>query len=260
MKALVQTRPKRALRLLAMIVSRYWGVLGILAIWQLWVTIGSVNAVVLPSPADVVADMAGNPAVYISNASETLLVAFLGLATGFAAGVLLAVVAWASRIFNGLLTPFGLVFSSIPVVALIPIIARLLGYNVYTVLAIVAISAFFPTFVFVGAGLRSIPAGTDDLFTALGASRWQRFRRLVLPASVPSLMVALRLTAPEAVLAAILAELLMGTSGLGYMFREAAGRFAMERAFGTSIIATVTSVLCFGLALTAERRVNARWK
>jgi NitT/TauT family transport system permease protein len=145
-------------------------------------------------------------------------------------------------------------------VALIPIIARLVGYDVRTVLAIVAISAFFPTFVFVGSGLRAIPPGSDDLFKVLGSSRRQRFFRLVLPAAVPNLMIALRLTAPEAVLAAILAELLMGTSGLGFMFREAAGRFAMERAFGTSIIATVTSVLCFGLVLAAESRVSERWK
>jgi NitT/TauT family transport system permease protein len=174
--------------------------------------------------------------------------------------VLLALAAWASRLLNGLLTPLGLIFSSIPVVALIPILARLLGYDMRTEIAIVAIAAFFPTFVFVGAGLKSLPPGSEDLFKVMGASPWQRFRRLVMPAAVPNLMVALRLTAPEAVLAAILAELLMGTSGLGYMFREAAGRFATERAFGTSIIATVTAVIVFGLVMAAERRVDARWK
>lgn len=240
--------------------SRYWGVLGVLLVWQLSVSISGVNAIVLPSPGGVLADLVGNPGVYLRNAGQTFSVALLGLIGGLIAGTLLAIAAWASRLLNGLLTPLGLIFSSIPVVALIPIIARLLGYDVRTVLAIVAISAFFPTFVFVGSGLRAIPPGSDDLFKVLGSSRRQRFFRLVLPAAVPNLMIALRLTAPEAVLAAILAELLMGTSGLGFMFREAAGRFAMERAFGTSIIATVTSVLCFGLVLAAERRVSERWK
>lgn len=242
------------------IISRYWGVAAILILWQGWVSIFSLNAIVLPGPVSVLNDLAGNPGIYATSAGKTFLVAVLGLGSGLVAGVLLAVAAWASRLLNGLLTPLGLIFSSIPVVALIPILARLLGYDMRTEIAIVVIAAFFPTFVFVGAGLKSLPPGSDDLFKVLGASPWQRFLRLVMPAAVPNLMVALRLTAPEAVLAAILAELLMGTSGLGYMFREAAGRFATERAFGTSLIATLTAVIVFGIVMAAERRVDARWK
>ncbi|WEK06550.1 MAG: ABC transporter permease subunit [Candidatus Devosia phytovorans] len=240
--------------------SRYWGVLGILLLWQAWVSISGLNAIVLPSPFSVASDLVANPAIYAGNAGKTFLVAVLGLAFGLLTGVLLSLAAWASRLLNGLLTPLGLIFSSIPVVALIPILARLLGYDMRTEVAIVAIAAFFPTFVFVGAGLKSLPPGSDDLFKVLGASPWQRFLRLVMPAAVPNMMVALRLTAPEAVLAAILAELLMGTSGLGFMFREAAGRLAMERAFGTSIIATITAVIVFGLVMSAERRIDALWR
>lgn len=242
------------------LVSRYWGVGGILLAWQLWASLGGLNAVVLPSPAAVIADIVSNPGLYFQNGGETLLVATAGLIIGFAAGLLLAIAAWASRILNGLLTPIGLVFSSIPVVALIPIIARLLGYDIQTVIAIVAVSAFFPTFVFACAGLQSVPPASDDLFKVMGSTGLQRFLRLVLPSAVPNVMIAIRLIAPEVVLAAILAELLMGRSGLGYLFREASGRFAMERAFATSIVATVISVACFALALAAERRVLSRWK
>lgn len=240
--------------------SRYWGVIAVVLAWQLWVSLGELNAVVLPSPTAVATDIVTNPGLYLGNGAETLFVAVVGLAAGFAAGILLAIAAWASRILNGLLTPLGLVFSSIPVVALIPIIARLLGYDIRTVIAVVAISAFFPTFVFAGSGLQALPAGSADLFRVIGARPWQKFLRLVLPSAVPNIMVAIRLIAPEAVLAAILAELLMGKSGLGFLFREATSRFAMERAFGTSIVATVISVACFGLALAAERAVARRWK
>ena len=240
--------------------SNYWGVIAILVLWEAWVNISGLNAIVLPSPASVFFDLASAPGLYATNAAQTFVVALLGLLLGLAGGILLALVAWASRLLNGLLTPLGLIFSCVPVVALIPIIARLLGYDMRTEIAIVAIAAFFPTFVFVGAGLRALPPGSDDLFKVFGASRTQRFLRLVLPAAVPNLMIALRLTAPEAILAAILAELLMGTSGLGFMFREASGRFAMERAFGTSIIATITAVICFGLVMAAERRVATRWQ
>ena len=68
-----------------------------------------------------------------------------------------------------------MLFSSVPVVALIPVIARLLGYDTSTVLAIVVIITFFPSFVFASSGLRSPPPGSEDLFRVLGACAWLPF-------------------------------------------------------------------------------------
>lgn len=240
--------------------SRYWGVLAVLLAWQAWVSISGVNAIVMPQPINVLTDLVTNPMVYITNGGQTLILAALGLVLGMLLGTIVAVLAWTSRLLNGILVPLGLIFSSVPVVALIPVLARLLGYDLKTVLAIVVIISFFPAFVFTSAGLKALPPGSDDLFKVLGASRLTRFFHLVLPSAVPNWMIALRLAAPPAVLSAMVAEFLMGSSGLGYLFRSAASDFQTERAFGTSVVATVISVLCFTAALGAERRVNNRWK
>ncbi|NIZ10582.1 ABC transporter permease [Pseudooceanicola sp. HF7] len=239
--------------------AKYWGVIGVLLLWQGWVWAKDLNAIVMPQPLDVVRDLVTNPGIYLSNAALTLTLAALGLVMGMALGTAIAVLAWTSRLLSGILIPLGLIFSSVPVVALIPILARLLGYDVKTVLAIVVIISFFPAFVFTSAGLRALPPGSEDLFRVFGSSPWQRFIRLVLPSAVPSWMIALRLSAPPAVLSAMVAEFLMGTSGLGYMFRQSAADFQTDRAFGTSVVATAISVLCFTLATLAEKRVNARW-
>ncbi|WP_417249497.1 ABC transporter permease [Celeribacter sp.] len=239
--------------------ARNWAILGLLVAWHLWVTLADVNSIVMPSPALVAQDIIGNPKLYLVNAAQTLATAFAGVVIGVFLGALVALLAYSSRLLSGMLTPLGLIFSSVPIVALIPILARLLGYDISTVVAIVAVSAFFPTFVFAGAGLRDLPRGSDDLFGVMGASPMRRLRHLVLPAAVPKVMIALRLTVPEGVLAAILAEFLMGRSGLGYIFREATGRFAMERALATSLVITLAAIFCFFLAQKAERAVRARW-
>lgn len=246
-------------RPLETVLSRYWGVVGVLLLWQGWVWLRDLNAIVMPQPVDVLRDLVTSPGVYLANAGQTLILASLGLVLGMALGSLIAVLAWTSRLLSGLLVPLGLIFSSVPVVAMIPIIARILGYDVRTVLAIVVVISFFPAFVFTSAGLRALPRGSDDLLTVLGANRWRRFRHLVLPAAVPHWMIALRLAAPPAVLSAMVAEFLMGTTGLGSLFRQSASDFQTDRAFGTSVVATAISVLCFTLATLAERRVNARW-
>jgi NitT/TauT family transport system permease protein len=238
----------------------FWGVLLLVVLWQAWVSIAGLNAIVMPSPLGVLADLVGDPMAYLASTGQTVLLAALGLVLGVALGTGLAVACWLSRILAGLLTPLGLVFASVPVVALIPVLARIFGYDMRTVLAIVVIICFFPAFVFTGAGLRALPLGSDDLFHVLGAGTWRRLFLLALPAAVPEWTVALRLAAANAILAAMVAEFLMGTSGLGHLFHAARSDLAMERALGASLIATVISVISFLAASRLEKVARDAWR
>lgn len=238
-------------------VSRFWGVLLIVALWQAWVLVNGFNSIVIARPASVVLDVADHPELYGPNAAQTLSLAMAGLLLGMLVGTAAAVLAWSSRLIGGLLAPLALVFSSIPVVAVIPIIARLLGYDLSTVLAVVVIISFFPSFVFTAAGLRALPPGSADLFRVLGAGRMTTLLRLALPAALPHWMVALRGAAPQAVMAATLGEFLMGTTGLGNIFHTAKDELDMARALGASLVVAAIAVACFVLASVAEARVRA---
>jgi NitT/TauT family transport system permease protein len=241
------------------LVSQSWGIVLLIAAWQIWVIAMDFNQIVMPRPMGVLQDLVTQPGIYWQNARYTIGAALAGLALGMALGTSLAVLAWLSTLLEGLLTPLTVLFSSVPVVTLIPIIARLLGYDFGTVLAIVVIICFFPAFVFTTSGLRALPPGSGDLFKVLGARTASTLFRLALPAAVPNWMVALRIAAANAVLAAMVAEYLMGTAGLGYLFGETKADFNMERAFGATVVATVVSLVFFLAAMATERRVKERW-
>ncbi|MEQ8376531.1 MAG: ABC transporter permease subunit [Roseibium aggregatum] len=119
---------------------------------------------------------------------------------------------------------------------------------------------FFPTFVFTTAGLRSLPAGSDDLFQVLGVGTFRRLWFLALPSAIPEWSIALRLSAANAILAAIVAEFLMGTSGLGYMFAEARSSLNMVTALGASAVAAAISVAAFLAASAIERWAQTSWR
>jgi ABC-type nitrate/sulfonate/bicarbonate transport system permease component len=248
------------LRATGWFLSRFWGVLLIVAAWEAWVLASGFNSIVIARPADVLNDVLQHPGLYLPNAAHTLGIAMLGLLLGMAVGTLAAVAAWSSALLGGLLAPLTLVFSSIPVVAVIPIIARLLGYDTSTTLAVVVIISFFPSFVFTASGLRALPPGSADLFRVLGASRWATLWRLALPAALPNWMVALRGAAPQAVMAATLAEFLMASSGLGQIFHTAKDELDMARALGASLVVAVIAVVVFLLASAAEQRVRKHWR
>ncbi len=241
------------------LIQDYWGILLILVAWQAWVIVNQFNPIVMPTPISVFDALITDPVLFLENTGITFAVALVGMTGGMIIGTSLAVATWLSPLLSGLVSPLAVLFSSVPVVALIPIIARLLGYNVSTEIAIVVIITFFPSFVFASSGLRALPPGSDDLFRVLGASRRATLFRLALPAAMPNLAIALRLAAAHAILAAMIAEFLMGTSGLGYLFAKTNDEFQTEQAFGTSIVATAISVAAFLLASFVERRVRSHF-
>lgn len=241
------------------VISRYWTVLALLVAWQLFSSLSGLNRIVVPGPGSVFGDVVTNVGVYLPDLAWTLGMAAAGLLVGMALGTALAVAVWSSRVVSGMMTPVALIMRSVPVVAMIPVLARVFGYGWTTVLVITSVVSFFPAFVLVGARLRDAPRATSDLMAVLGASRFTLLRRLLLPHAVPGLLVAFRLTASTAVLGAMLAEYLMGGRGLGTLFAQSVSFYQVDRAWGTALVATAVSVACFVAARSVERWGVARF-
>ena len=239
--------------------SQSWGILLLLVAWQAWVTVTGFNAIVMPSPRMVFDDLAGHPTAYLVPAGATLLVAFVGAACGFGVGIAMALASWMSRVLGALVLPLGVIFSSIPVVCLIPILARVLGYGEQTVCAIVAVLTFFPAFIYTSGGLRATPPMTSELFNVYGARRFTVLLRLALPAAVPNMMIALRIGAAQSIIAAMIGEFLMGATGLGHMFVVTHQDLQMDRAVGAALVVAAISASAYGLTTVAETRVRDRW-
>jgi ABC-type nitrate/sulfonate/bicarbonate transport system permease component len=239
------------------LVLELWPVALLLILWQVWVSAAGYNSIVLVAPAAVASDLLHFPAAYAAPALHTLTFALAGLALGMAIGVLLALAAWLSALLAGVAIPVALLISSTPVVCLIPVIARLFGYESRTELIAIAVMTFFPSFVYCSSGLRQLPAMSSDVLQVLHASRWQKLRLLALPAALPALTAALRVAATLSVLVALVAEYLMQAGGLGTLFAVTLQQFHVARALGASAVAMALSVVLFEATRVLERRVAA---
>jgi NitT/TauT family transport system permease protein len=239
--------------------GRFWAVAAVVVGWQVWITAADIDPIVMPGPASVAAHVAGDPGTYLVQAGTTSEVAVVGLAIGMLAGVALAIGAWLSPTVSALIEPSVLVIPTVPIVVVIPIVASLVGFNRWTVVLVAVLLSFFPVFVLATSGLRYRPAGADDVFSALGASRWKRLRYLALPSAVPNLMTAVRISAAACFLGALVAEWLVGTSGLGELFRESRALLQPQRAWGAIVVAVVVSVAAYLAAYRVELRVRERW-
>jgi ABC-type nitrate/sulfonate/bicarbonate transport system permease component len=236
--------------------SKSWAVLLLLALWQVWVMTTDYNSIVVVSPIAVARDFLLHAPVYLLPALWTAGFALGGLALGMIAGLLLAMACWWSRVLSGLLQPAALLLTATPVVCLIPVLARLFGYQGRTEIITVTIMTFFPSFVYAGAGLHRLPPRALELFQTLNASRAKRLLLLALPAAVPNLAVALRVGTAYSILVTVVAEFLMQTGGLGDMFAVTMQQFNLHRAFGASIVAMVLSTALYEGGTALEHRIR----
>lgn len=245
---------------LARFVDRWWAVLAIVVAWQVFVMIKDYNRIVLPSPLAVLGDLVTNPGAYAGDTVRTLTLSIVGVAIGMCLGFAIAVVTWASALISGAIGPLVLMLRSIPIVAVIPVVARLVGYGNKVVPIVTIMLAFFPAYVMTSTALRNAPAVAVDVLRSLGASRWSVLRRVLIPNAMPNVFVALRLCASTTVLAAMVAEFLAGTNGLGRLFSDARVRFETDRAWGAAVVATVISVAFFQMSLRIERWGRLRYR
>jgi NitT/TauT family transport system permease protein len=232
--------------------------IAVLLIWQLVVVLAQVPAFLLPAPTAIATQIGAQLPTLVSTTLVTGANSLVGLVAGFVLGVALALLAARSRLVYELSTPVVLAASAVPIVALAPVFTTMFGSTTETPRRlVVTIVVLVPVFVSTVRGLRQVRPVHAELMTALAATPGQFARFVRLPGAVPYIMTGLRVAAPAAVIAAIVAEYFGGLqNGLGSRISSAAANTAYARAWAF-VAASIVLGLLFHLAgVLAERLVT----
>ena len=162
------------------------------------------------------AALAGGDAGLWGATAFTLLSAALGLLLGGVLGVLLGIVLGLSRRAAQMSFLSVEVLRPIPSVALIPLSMLVFGFGLRMELSVVAFATFWPMLVLSQAAARQVEPGLLEVARGLGLSPWARTTKVVLPAMVPRLFVALRLGVAIALVVAVTVEIAANPNGMGY--------------------------------------------
>lgn len=241
-----------------------FGVAG-LALWQVVTVVAGVPSFLLPSPSAIATEFTNNFARIADAATATGKNALIGLVLGAVLGIAAAMVAVRFRLIDGLLTPLSAAAAAVPIVALAPLLNSMYSTTTDTPRRmVVTIVVFFPMFVSTAKGLRQVPQVHTDLLTSYAAGGWQVTRTVRLPAALPYLFTGLRIAAPGAVIAAIIAEYFGGLqNGLGSRITSAAANTAYPRAWAYVVGAMVVGLLFLAAVLLLEqltRRPRTIWR
>jgi NitT/TauT family transport system permease protein len=228
----------------------------VLFFWQAGVTVFEVPRVLLPAPWAIVQSMADNLATLGRDFVQTVLKAvvvgwLLGSALGFAVGVAIDRAPFLQR---GLL-PVASLTSTIPLVAVAPIMVMWFGFEWPSKAAVVVLMTFFPMLVATLAGLQAAGKLERELMHSYAASYGRTLLDLRLPCAVPFIVSALKVNATLALIGAIVAEFFGSpTVGLGFRISTEAARMNMSLVWGAIVVAAVTGSVAYALLVLLERR------
>lgn len=229
------------------------GTVVLIAVWQLLASVIFTGRHVVPPPSAVVA-AAWDGQFYWSNLQVTLWEALRGWIAGNVAAFALAVIALFFPATSRGLQQFGAITYCVPTVAVGPLILILTDPDT-TKVAIAALSVFFTSLIAWMTGLRATDQASLDLVRAFGGSRLTELLRVRLRSALPSAGGGLALSAPAAILGAILGEYLGGVNGLGVAMVSAEQDFEVPQTWAIGLIATIVSGIAYALILLVTRRV-----
>ena len=225
--------------------------------WQVGVTLFDVPRVLLPAPAWIAQMMVDRWDTLAGDFVQTVLKAVLigwalGSALGFAVGVAIDRAPFLQR---GLL-PLASLTSTVPLVAVAPIMVMWFGFDWPSKAAVVVLMTFFPMLVATLAGLQAAGRPELELMRTYAAGYGRTLLALRLPMAMPFLFSALKVNATLALIGAIVAEFFGSpTVGLGFRISTEAARMNMGLVWGAIVVAAVTGSLAYALLVQLERRV-----
>ncbi|MGH6675284.1 MAG: ABC transporter permease [Xanthobacteraceae bacterium] len=183
----------------------------------------------------------------------------IGLGLSILVGLPLGVLLGRSSTLNAMLDPFITAFNATPRLVFLPLLMLWFGIGLWSKVAIVFIGALFPLLINTYEGVRNADKLLINVVRSFGASEWQIARLVVVPNSLPFIVVGLRLAIGRAILGVVVAEFFGSQEGLGVVMVRAASGFRVDIVFAGLIIFAGLSLVMTGLVKILENRMS-RWR
>ncbi|MFC5532361.1 ABC transporter permease [Cohnella yongneupensis] len=230
-----------------------------IGIWQLYCYLSGIEEFTLPAPSDIAARMADDRALLWMHFTATLKLSLMGLSLGLAIGVLLAGIIHTVPLMREAVAPLLVISQNVPLIALGPLLMIWYGFGLTPKLILLVIVCFFPVTLSMLTGLGQAEPHLREYLGMIGASRWERLKRLEFPASLPYLFSGLKIAATYVVTSAIVAEWLGANKGIGYYLQLKFHGFDTPAVFGSIVCIVTLSLAFFGSVALLERLV-IRWR
>ena len=226
----------------------------LLAVWELAVRLGWVDPAFVPAPSAVARALGAIGARAFAGLADTLTKTAIAYAIAVVLGVGLGVLVGSVRLLRDVLNPFVIAAYGIPKILILPWIVLLTGFGTTPAILYGTLHATFPIMVLVMGGVRDVDRTLITVARAYGATPWQLYWKVILPAIVPSVVAGMRLGIVFCLLGVLVVEMFAGMRGMGHVMSAYANAFRAPELFAaTALVSAASIAIVLGLDRLNDR-------
>lgn len=235
-----------------------WALLAIfIGLWELAAYCGWIDPFITSSPsrlAVTIGNLYGDGKLFL-HIGVTLLETVVGFLLGTLMGTAVAVLLWWSPGLARVLDPYLVVLNALPKIALGPILIVWIGAGVESIIVMGLLISLVVTIMSVLNGFNEISGEKHLLMRTLGATKMQLFTMIVLPASVPTIISALKISVGMSWVGVIVGEYLVSQAGLGYLIVYGGQVFKLDLVMASIVILCLLAAGMYYAVAALEKRL-----
>jgi NitT/TauT family transport system permease protein len=231
-------------------------IIGFFVAWEALCYGFGVKEIVLPRPSQIITTLITRfPAIW-PHAVQTLYTTLVGFALGIVFGVMLGAFVGSSRLAYDVAYPLLIGFSSIPKVAIVPILVLWFGAGTVPAIITALSLSVFPIVVNVATGLATTEPELEDVMRAMKASKLDILINVGLPRAMPYFFASLKVAVTQAFVGTVIAETVASNRGIGNLMMIASSSFDVPLVFAGLIILAALGVGLYVIFSFIEVRVT----
>lgn len=234
-------------------------VAALLAVWEGVARAGWVDPLFVPAPSAVASAFGRIGRSALIGLGDTLLKTAVAYVLSVVLGVVLGVAIGSVRPLRDVLSPFVVAVYGMPKILVLPWIVLILGFGTVPAIVYGTIHGLFPILVLVMGGVRDVDRTLVTVGRAFGASTWQLYWKVLLPAIVPTVLAGMRLGIVFCLLGVLIVEMFAGVRGMGYVMGSLANGFRAPELFAATALVSAASIAIV-LALDALNDRLSHWR
>ena len=234
-------------------VGYVWATAFVLIAWGLLAVV--VASPALPGPVQTAQELVDNAGTLVPQLAISLGRLLAGLAIGTVLGAPFGLFSGMLPQVDRFVAPVAYILYPVPKIVFLPVLFVFFGLGGEAKVILIAIAVFFQMTVTMRDAARAVPQQTIEAMRSLGGSERLVFFHVIVPATLPALFSALRVSTGTAVAILFIAESMAGSTGLGYYIMHSWSMLEYPRMFSGIVAMAVMGVVLYELFDLGERKL-----
>jgi len=244
-------------RKICVLVAQIVIIVAIFALWEIAARAKIIDPFITSQPSRIVDTIAKlyREGSLLRHIAITCLETVSGFLLGTMLGTFIAIILWWSEFLQKVLEPYLIVLNSLPKIALGPIFIVWIGAGPIAIVVIAMTISIVVTILEVLNGFLGVDNDKIKLVKTFGASKIQVFTKVVLPASLPVIVNALKVSVGLSWVGVIVGEFLVSKEGIGYLIVYGGQVFQLDLVMASVLILSLAAFLMYRVVAWIEKIV-----